>query len=200
MLMIPAQSVDSPSQAESNSPPPQCSTTGSASAATRALSRRSVLGVLVSGGVGPLAGCTTVLGSPKTDPTAESVPASGTDGPIEPPSEGSPAMSAAPSPGPSPGSEDETRDTAQAQVIEGPVESPASNVSPYADPADGLALTNLRLAGAESRMGNILRAQFHKACMRGAGRRLPVVLLYTHVMSTESKVMETAKHRNGFRK
>jgi hypothetical protein len=34
-------------------------------------------------------------------------------------------------------------------------------------------------------------------CMSSAGRRLPFVLLYTHVMSTESKVMETANPRNG---
>jgi hypothetical protein len=107
-----------------------------------------VLGVLASGGLGALTGCTTVLGSPKTDPTAESATASGTDAPVEPIREGSPATSAAPSPGSSPGSEDETRDTAQARLIEGPVESPPSNVSPYADPADGLALTNVRLAVA----------------------------------------------------
>ena len=72
----------------------------------------------------------------------------GSDGPIEPPSEGSPVTSVAPTPGSSPGSEDETRDTAQAQLFEGPVESPAPNVSPYADPVDGLALTNVRLAVA----------------------------------------------------
>jgi hypothetical protein len=108
-----------------------------------------VLGVLASGGLGPLAGCTTVLGSTKTDPTAESASVTGTDAPFEPPSEGSPVTSAAPTPGSSSGSEDETRDTAQHQLIEGPVESPASNVSPYADPADGLALTNVRLAVSE---------------------------------------------------
>jgi hypothetical protein len=107
-----------------------------------------VLGVLASGGVGALTGCTTVLGSPKIDTTADAAPASGTDAPVEPPSEGAPATSAAPSPGSPPGSDDETRDTAEAQLIEGPVESPASNVSPYADPADGLALTNVKLAVA----------------------------------------------------
>jgi len=107
-----------------------------------------VLGVLASGGLGALAGCTTVLGSPKTDPTTESAPARGTDAPAEPTSEGSPVTSAAPSPGSSPGSEDETRDTAQDQLTEGPVENPASNASPYADPADGLALTKVRLAVA----------------------------------------------------
>jgi hypothetical protein len=58
--------------------------------------------------------------------------------------------------------------------------------------------TIARLAGSESRMGNIPCAQFHEVCMRSAGRRLPFVLLYTHVMSTESKVMETANPRNGF--
>jgi hypothetical protein len=36
-------------------------------------------------------------------------------------------------------------------------------------------------------------------CMSSAGRRLPFVLLYTHVMSTESKVMETANPENGLR-
>jgi hypothetical protein len=108
-----------------------------------------MLGVLTSGGLGVLAGCTTVLGSPKTDPTTESAPARGTDAPAEPTSEGSPVTSAAPSPGSSPGSEAETRNTAQAQLIEGPIESPASNVSPYADPAVGLALTNVRLAVSE---------------------------------------------------
>jgi hypothetical protein len=107
-----------------------------------------VLGVLTSGGLGTLAGCTTVLGSSKTDPTADAAPASGTDAPVEPPSEGSPVTSAAPSPGSSPGSKDEPQDTAQAQLIKGPVESLASNVSPYADPADGLALTDVRLAVA----------------------------------------------------
>ena len=107
-----------------------------------------MLGVVVSGGLGAFTGCTTVLGSPKTDATAESVPASGTDAPAEPTSEGSPVTSAAPSLRSPPGSEEEPRDTVQAQIIEGPVESPASNVSPYADPADGLALTNVRLAVA----------------------------------------------------
>jgi hypothetical protein len=59
--------------------------------------------------------------------------------------------------------------------------------------------TIARLAGSESRTGNIPCAQFHEACMRSAGRRLPFVLLYTHVMSTESKVIETANPRNEFR-
>ncbi|MFC6942813.1 hypothetical protein ACFQE8_23115 [Salinirubellus sp. GCM10025818] len=107
-----------------------------------------MLGVLTIGGLGALTGCTTVLGSPKTDATAESVLASGTDAPAEPTSEESSVTSAAPSPGLSTGPEDEPRDTAQAQIIEGPVESRASNVSPYADPVDGLALTNVRLAVA----------------------------------------------------
>jgi len=147
MLMIPVQPADSPPQSEPTSVPSRSPVTGSASAASGALFRRGVLGVLASGGVGALADCTTVLGSPKIDTTADAAPASGTAS-VEPPSEGSPATSAAPSKGSSPGSEDETRDTVQAQLTEGPVENPASSASPYADPADGLALTNVRLAVA----------------------------------------------------
>ena len=108
-----------------------------------------MLNVVVSGGLGVLAGCTTVLGSPKTDATAESAPVRRTDAPVEPPREGSPARSAAPSLDSSSGSEEETRETAQDQIIEGPVESPATNERPYADPADGLALTNVTLVVSE---------------------------------------------------
>jgi hypothetical protein len=108
-----------------------------------------VLGVLASGWLGALAGCTTVLGSPKADATAESAPARRTDAPVESPSEGSPATSAAPSLDSSFGSEDGTRDTAQDQIIKGPVESPAINERPYADPADRLGLTNVTLAVSE---------------------------------------------------
>jgi len=146
MIMLPSQLADSPPKSESTSPPSGSSPIGSTSPAKGALSRRSVLGVLASGGVGVLAGCTTVLGSPKFDTTAESAPASGADAPVEPTSEGAPVTSTSPSPGSSPGSEDETRDTVQGQIIEGSAESPATNASPYADPADGLALRNVRLA------------------------------------------------------
>jgi len=149
MIMLPSQPADSPPQSESTSPPSRSPPIGSASAANGSLSRRCVLGVLASGGLGVLAGCTTVLGSPKIETTLESAPANGTDAPVEPSGEGVPVTSAAPSPGSSSGSEDETRDTTQAQLIEGPVESPTSNVSPYADPADGLVPRNVRLAVVE---------------------------------------------------
>jgi hypothetical protein len=108
-----------------------------------------VLNVVVSGELGALAGCTTVLGSPKTDATVESAPARRTDASVEPSREGSPATSEASSLGSLPVPEDEARDTAQDQIIEGPVESPATNERPYADPADGLVLTNVTLAVSE---------------------------------------------------
>lgn len=71
-----------------------------------------------------------------------------TDAPVESTSEKPPATSAVPSLGSSAGSGNETWATAQDQITDGPVESPASNEGPYADPADGLALTNVTLAAS----------------------------------------------------